>query len=178
MKSGVDINKSLNKIENLDRILNDLSIHFSEFKSKTITREDIFDAIYLSLKYKFDWEHPLDFWDLDMNYEDAKNTLTDFDFKTVLCRVESDKDIIPKDLLMQTKVQIKSKNLIWVIHKYDADPFPSNPHAHELGSGLKLDLSNGKCYRKKLQVHTIKKKDLIKIRNQAKNNFTLPDLEI
>ena len=68
--------------------------------------------------------------------------------------------------------------MIWIIHKYDAAPFPSNPHAHELGSGLKLDLSNGKCYRKKLQVHTIKKKDLIKIRNQAKNNFTLPKLEI
>ncbi len=79
---------------------------------------------------------------------------------------------------MQFKVQIKSKGLIWIMHKYDADPFPSNPHAHQMGSGIKMDLKNGKCYRKKVFVTTIKKKDLIKIRTQAVKNFDLPELEI
>ncbi|MDR6844099.1 hypothetical protein [Flavobacterium granuli] len=178
MNSDKEVTKSLNKIENLDKILNDLSRYYSELKSETITREDIFDTLYLCLNIKFDWEHPLDFWDLDISYDEAKNTLINFDFKTIFHKVESEKDIIPQDLLMKTKAQIKSKGLIWLIHKYDADPFPSNPHAHELGSGLKLDLRNGKCYRKKKQVATIKKKDLIKIRIQASKDFDLPKLEI
>lgn len=178
MISDKEVNIFFNKVENLDTILNDLSEYFSKLKSKSITRNDIFDALYLCLEEKFEWENQLNFWDLNIKYEEAKDTLSNFDFKTVLYKVESDRDIIDQDLLMNTKTQIKSKGLIWLIHKYDADPFPSKPHAHELGSGIKLDLSNGKCYRKTKKVDTIKKKDLIKIRDQASKHFDLPKLEI
>jgi len=178
MKSDSQINESLAKIETLDKILNDLSVHFSEKKSAKITRENIFDALYISLCHKLNWEHPLDFWDLKIKYEEAKKELIDFDFTTVLFKIESSPDILPEDCVMQTKVQIKSKGLIWVIHKYDADPFPSNPHAHQLESGIKLDLKNGKCYRKKEFVRTLKRKDLIAIRDLAEKKFDLPVLEI
>lgn len=178
MISDQETNKSLNKIENLDKVLNDLSDYYSELKSQKITRDDIFDSLYLSLKDKFEWDHPLDFWDLDIPYEEAKNVLSDFNFETILFKIETERDIIPDDLLMQYKVQIKSKGLIWIIHKYDTDPFPSNPHAHEMGSGIKMDLKNGKCYRKKQLVTTIKRRDLIIIREKAEKNFSLPQLEI
>lgn len=178
MISDEEANNILNKIENLDKILNDLSEYYSKIKSKSITRSDIFDAIYLCLADKLDWENQLDFWYLDINYEEAKNTLENFNFKILFCKIESNKEIINQDLLMNTKTQIKSNGLIWVIHKYDADPFPSRPHAHELLNGIKLDLSNGKCYRKTKLVDTIKKKELIIIRNQASKNFDLPKLEI
>ncbi len=178
MISDKESNESLNKINNLDKILIQLSEYYSEHKTESISREDIFDALYICLKDKFDWEHPLDFWDLNINHNEAKSTLTDFDFKTVLFKVESNHDIIPNEFLMEFKVKIKSKGLIWLIHKFDADPFPSNPHAHHLGSGIKLNLKNGKCYRKKQFVTTIKRKDLIKIRHQASKNFDLPKLEI
>ena len=178
MTSDKDANESLNKIAYLDKILNNLSAYYSNQKSKSISRGAIFDSLYLCLKNKYDWEHPLDFWGLEITYEEARSVLSDFDFTSVLFKVESERDIIARDLLMQFKVQIKSKGLIWIIHKYDADPFPSNPHAHELVSGIKLDLKNGKCYRKKVLVTRIKKKDLIIIRNQAEKNFDLPELEI
>ena len=88
MISDKDANESLNKIGNLDKILNQLSEHYSKQKSKPISRGDIFDSLYLCLKDKFNWEHPLDFWDLDITYEEAKSVLSDFDFKTVLFKVE------------------------------------------------------------------------------------------
>jgi len=173
-----EINDSLNRRSELDSILNKLSEYYSSLEKESITREDIFDSLYLILKDKYDWEHPLDFWDLDINYTEAESLLSDFNFKTVLFKVESNEDIISHDLLMQFKVKIKSKGLIWLIHKNDADPFPSNPHAHQMDSGLKLDLSNGKCYKKTKLVSMIKKKDLIIIRNQASRNFDLPELDI
>jgi hypothetical protein len=44
------------------------------------------------------------------------------------------------------EVTIKRDGCIWRIHRNDADPFPSNPHAHNVESGLKLDLSTGALY--------------------------------
>lgn len=155
-----------------------MSDYYSKIKSKSITRSDIFDAIYLCLENKLNWENQLDFWYLDINYEEAKIILENFDFKILFYKIESKKDIINQNLLMNTKTQFKSNGLIWVIHKYDADPFPSKPHAHELMSGIKLDLRNGKSYRKTKQVDTIKKKELIIIRIQASKNFDLPKLEV
>ncbi len=177
MISDDEVNRLFNKIENLDNILNELSKYFSNIKSILITREDIFDSLYICLEQKFEWENQLDFWDLDINHEEAKNVLNNFDFNTLFFKVESERNIINQDLVIRTKTQIKSKGLIWIIHKYDVDPFPSSPHAHELQNGIKLDLSNGKCYRKTKHVDTIKKKDLIKIRDQASKNFALPQLD-
>lgn len=177
MISDEEANESIQKIDNLNLILNKLSIHYSKIKNITISREDIFDVIFLSLKDKFEWECPLDFWDLEITYEDAKNAISNFDFKTVLYKIESNENVIPQDLLMQFKVKIKSKGLIWHIHRNDADPFPSIPHAHEYNSGIKLDLKNGKCYHKKQLVSTLKKKDLLEIRKQASENFDLPEIE-
>ena len=72
---------------------------------------------------------------------------------------------------MMIKVQIKSRGIIWVIHKYDADPFPSNSHAHQIDNNIKLDLSNGKCYRKREYLFSIGKKELKAIRMVANRTF-------
>lgn len=173
-----EIDSAINRIEQLDKLLIQLSEYFTKIKHKSITRENIFDALYLSLKDRFQWEHPLDFWDLDIAYEEACATLSTFDFRTVLHKIETERNIIPKDLLINYKVQIKSKGLIWLIHIYDSDPFPSSPHAHEMSSGLKLDLRNGRCYKRKQLVHSIKKRDLLLIRKEAEKHFNLPELEI
>lgn len=45
-----------------------------------------------------------------------------------------------------TEVTIKRDGHVWRIHQSDPDPFPSKPHVHNLESGLKLDLSNGRLY--------------------------------
>ncbi len=178
-KSEKEAEDSLNKISELDSILNNLSEFYSKLKKDNITREEIFEALYIVLKKENNWEHPLDFWSLKIEYEEALRLLLDFDFKILKNKIETSGEIIPKDLLMNYKVRIKSKGLIWIIHKYDADPFPSNPHAHLIDSGIKLDLSNGNCYSKKDLLYTLKQKDLLFIRQEAKKKgFELPKMKI
>jgi hypothetical protein len=73
---------------------------------------------------------------------------------------------------------IKCDGQIWRIHKNDADPFPSNPHAHNLETGLKLDLSTGALYLgSKPAGGTFKRKHLKTLRHVAEEKgFKLPPL--
>ena len=76
------------------------------------------------------------------------------------------------------EVTIKRDGCIWRIHKNDADPFPSNPHAHNIESGLTLDLSTGALYLgRKNSGKNISRKHLDFIRTKAKaKGITLPTL--
>lgn len=176
--SKKEADESILRIENIYLILNNLSTFFSKEYCIKVKYEDVFDALYLNLIDLNKVNHPLDIWGLDITELEVKHLLKDYNFKYVKNKVLTDSAIIPKDLLMNFKVNVKSKGLIWTIHKYDADPFPSNPHAHLIGSDIKLDLSNGKCYKKRNCVYTIKRKHLIIIRKQIENTFTLPKLKI
>lgn len=173
-----DIDKELSKIETFDLIISNLKNEFSKSLSSEITIENIYDALYLELNKKYNFEHPTQLWDIDEDYEKLKRILSNFDFKTVLFPIETPREIVPKDYLVGYKISIKSKNLTWRIHKYDLDPFPSNPHAHIIDSNIKMDLTNGKCYKKKRYIHTIPKKELLKIREKAQINFDLPPLKL
>ncbi len=76
------------------------------------------------------------------------------------------------------EVTIKRDGCVWRIHRNDLDPFPSQPHAHNLESGLKLDLSNGRLYFGRRDTgKSISTKDLKFIRSAAVNqNISLPPL--
>jgi hypothetical protein len=85
-------------------------------------------------------------------------------------------DNIPANIY---EAEIKIKGQIWIIHKNDVDPFPSDPHAHNYETGLKLDLSNGFLYRKKEFVESINKKKLVAIREKCSDkNIVLPTLTV
>lgn len=159
------------EIEEIERILDDLASHFASKYSKIVKREQIFDALVLLLADEHGFEWRGDLWNLHIEYDEALKILSDFDFGTLQLQIETEEDVIASDLLIQSKVRFKAKGLTWVIHKYDADPFPSNPHAHQLDNNLKLDLSNGKCYKKKKLVDTFRRKDLIAIREAAAKVF-------
>ena len=72
---------------------------------------------------------------------------------------------IPKLIMEET---IRRKGEIWRIHANDLDFLPSNPHAHNIESGLKLHLGTGGLYRKKDLVGYITCKDLCSIRDLLK----------
>lgn len=60
----------------------------------------------------------------------------------LLCSIEFEISPIPTGTKRRLdEVTIKRDGCIWRIHKNDPDPFPSNPHAHNIESDLKLDLS-------------------------------------
>lgn len=177
MKSQKQIN-SYDLIEKWDAILSRLVNHFQSKHLVEITDREILDALFLILEKENNLEWITDVWDIKIEFEEALALLENFDFDCLRNKVETPMGIIPKELLVQFKIRIKSKGQIWVIHKYDADPFPSNPHAHDLINNIKLDLSNGKCYRIKEHIYTIKRKDLLLIRKKIQNetSILLPQL--
>lgn len=167
-------------IEKWHEIQELLASFFSLKYSFSIQREEIFLALFILLADKHNLEWQGDLWDVKLDYEEALLLLQEFDFTIFSAKFSIDQEVLPKNILIRYKVRIKSKGLIWIVHKYDKDPFPSNPHAHQLDNNIKLDLSNGKCFKIREHVHTLKKKDLILIREEAKKVFDgeLPTLEI
>lgn len=58
----------------------------------------------------------------------------------------------PEEMLLENGVfrlqekTVKCKGEVWVVHLSDADPNPSNPHAHNEEKGEKLDLLTGNVF--------------------------------
>jgi len=179
-KTQEQIEKELGLIEKWSDIQDRLTEHFKKTHSDKITNQVIFESLFLLLaeKEKLKWLGSL--WDVELEYDAALNLLSNFNFDTVLSKIQTTEGLIPRECLIEYKVRIKARGQIWVIHKYDLDPFPSNPHAHDIQNNIKLDLSNGNCYRVRQYIYTVKKKDLLIIRQQAQVVFegTLPELAI
>jgi hypothetical protein len=86
----------------------------------------------------------------------------------VLLTITLPESIIPDGVPRKLEeVRLKAAGEIWEIHQNDPDPRPSNPHAHNAETRLKLDLSTGDLYRKTTLVGRVKKKDLYNIREKA-----------
>jgi len=175
-----DFDVQFRKLEQLGVTFERLLKHFNSSRICSISHADIFNALYLSLDHKMQFEWPGDLWDVDLDFEQAVLLLKDFDFNILHNTVETPDDWIPDNLLIKRKAKVKHQGQIWVIHKYDEDPFPSSPHAHNIDNGIKLDLSNGKCYRIRAYVHTITQKQLKQIRKKAEQVFSgeLPVLRL
>ena len=97
----------------------------------------------------------------------------------LLGEIELDESPIPVTCVRRLdEATIKRDGCVWRIHKNDADPFPSNPHAHNGESGLKLDLRNGDLYfQRKTANENVGKKHLSAIRNAAaKKGIPLPPI--
>ena len=173
-------NEEIKRAVKFDGILESLRCHYNLINLNKIDRHTIFDALFILQEDKYNLEHPGDLWAIEIEYDEALKLLENFDFNVILNSIETQENIIPKEFLLEFKVKVKSKGLVWIIHKYDSDPFPSNPHAHQLDNNIKLDLSNGKCYKGKRYFYTIKTKELLEIRDAASKVFDgeLPKLAI
>ena len=80
----------------------------------------------------------------------------------------------PKLLLEQV---IKHNGEQWEIYKYDADPFPSNPHAHNHEARVKLHLGTGELFKKRNRVGKIRCKELKALRAKVSDSIELPRIE-
>lgn len=108
--------------------------------------------------------------------------IKDISFAEVIGEIElsDDECIYPENSRRNIfEKRVKAKGQIWELHKNDADPFPSNPHAHNYETGLKLDLSNGNLYKKKTITDSINKSRLLDLRKKfEKAGFTMPTLSV
>lgn len=157
-----------------------LAAELSTLLSRKISDRDVMDALYLIHADNAEMDWIGDVWDLDISYEEARTELLEFDFNMLLNLVEVEEERIPPSFVTKKKARFKHKGTVWVIHRYDADPFPSLPHAHNMELNHKLDLSTGKCYEKKQFIYSFSKRDLLEIRERASkvSKEQLPPLAI
>jgi hypothetical protein len=96
--------------------------------------------------------------------------------------VQFEDTLIPEGVpRLLTERAIKVKGEIWVIHKNDADPFPSSPHAHNCQENLVIHLGNGRLFRKRKEVGQLGKKRLGELRSriqEALADVQLPALSV
>lgn len=125
-------------------------------------------------------DDPFELLEKDLTPGKIVTLLKNFEFYTpeLLEQIFLEDTIIPDNVFrLLYEEELKHNGEIWLIHKYDRDPFPSNPHAHNKESGLKLHLGNGELYFKRKLVGKIKRKDLLTIRSLTKA-IKLPELLI
>lgn len=90
--------------------------------------------------------------------------------------VLTDSAIPPGIPISINKQKYKLKGEIWIVHKYDADPFPSSPHAHNYQQNIVMHLGNGGLYRKRDHLGFANRKVFLDLRSCIKN-VCLPPLE-
>jgi len=164
-------------VEEFDDYLDNWSREISRISNTNVTREKIFNALFMLLGDKYKLDHPLELLDIDISFDEGLTYLSEFDFKSFDQPINIDLSI-DRSLLFGKKVKIKASGFVLYIHPYDQDPFPSDPHAHIIDQNIKIDLSNGDCYRSRSLITTIKKKELLEIRKKAEaKKIKLPPLQ-
>lgn len=139
--------------------------------------------IQCALQEVFNLKDSTSLLDLKLKSTKIVKVLRNFNFRKyhpdILDTIVLAKPIIPSKIpKLLTEGIAKHNNEIWELHKSDPDKILP-VHAHNYEANVKLDLSNGKLYRKtQLLVHKIRKKNLIKIRNKFRNQALLPKLLI
>lgn len=117
----------------------------------------------------------------DLSSEDLVSAVAGYDFPRVLERISME-GVLPSEVIARLdEERIRQNGEIWEIHKTDDDPWPSNPHAHNVQTGWKLDLRNGDLYdpqkkRKESYVCRLKRKSLLELRSRFK--CPLPSLVV
>lgn len=109
-------------------------------------------------------------WNEDSLTEALRRCKSIEELPELIAIVEFDESIVPTGTEHGLYEElVKHKGEQWFIHKHDADPFPSNPHAHNYEKGLKLHLGNGLLYFGTKQVGSLSKKVLLSLREKVKH---------
>jgi hypothetical protein len=122
---------------------------------------------------------PLGVLDRNLTVSDIVQLLKSYDFKRlhpdVLAEVIVEEAMIPAHIpRLLTEKTVKIKGEVWRIHKSDADPFPSIPHAHNYETGVVLHLGTGEMYgRDRRLIGKLDCKKLLRLRAEL-SSFTLP----
>jgi hypothetical protein len=138
------------------------------------------DHVEAALVEVFALDDSTELLDLGLSRDKILSAVDSYDFRRFfpqpLATLAVEDSIIPRGGIRRLVEQtVRVHGEVWRVHRNDADPFPSNPHAHNLESGLKLHLGTGELFLGKQFAGTINRKDLLAIRN-ALVDFALPTL--
>jgi hypothetical protein len=121
--------------------------------------------------------------DKNLSADEIVALLRDFEFSRyhpeILAELLLVETLLPPNVpRLLTGKTVKVKGEVWRIHKNDADPFPSVPHAHNYESGVTLHLGTGELFdRNRKTIGNIGKKPLQTLRAKLEG-LQLPALEI
>jgi hypothetical protein len=152
----------------------------SEARATPISAEDTEDALIMLLGL----ENPVDLLDHDWTAAEIAHALRKFDFSSlkpiVLTVVELKSSVLPSGVRRRLdEVKIKARGEVWHIHRNDADPFPSVPHAHNYDSGHTMHLGTGELYLGRKRVGRISRRDLMDFRQRPElAGIPLPNLAL
>jgi hypothetical protein len=129
-----------------------------------------------------------DILDREVDAQSITSLLSTYDFMRFrperLCKVEFAESIVPGGVsILLSEAKVKLQGEIWIVHKNDADPFPSNPHAHNYQLRVKMHLGNGDLYsyRDKMPSTRLSKSLLLDFRagvQRANSTIVLPPLAV
>jgi hypothetical protein len=145
----------------------------SEMSGTSVEYADVLDALVDVLELQSQTELLGD----GLNAEAIAKQLSTYDFNRLhpklIGEVFLDHSILPERVAQRlVEVTVKAHGQVWRIHQNDADPFPSNPHAHNLQTGLKLNLETGELFLgRKKQQERISAKDLRFINDEIARKF-------
>ena len=107
-----------------------------------------------------------------MNKPKKKTLIAQFTLKEPIIKRKNSRQFL-------LEIYLKLFGEKWAIYKNDPDPFPSDPHAHNLDRNMKLDFRNGDLYKNNKVVDRLSKKDLIKFRSTPElSSIQLPAINI
>jgi hypothetical protein len=159
------------------RLFEELQHELNKNRQDRLSIEEVYDACFILISDHPEFEHPLYLYSIEPNFDVFYAELKDYPFEYNKVQVESPINELSISLI-QERAQIKADGIIWVLHKYDLDPFPSSPHAHNIKNGLKLHLGNGQVYKKTEAVDKLHKKTFLRIREEfEQKGFKMPELE-
>lgn len=149
----------------------------SQLKSIEIESMDL--QLALCEKLGIENMEPIDLLDKELSSDQMIELLREYNFTKpeIIARIELDESILPEStpkLLTEQTVRVKGE--VWVIHKNDADPFPSTPHAHNYESGISLHLGTGELFIKRKSKGFLDCKKLVHVRERLKGH-ELPVLD-
>lgn len=166
----------MSDIQKFVRRVQELTPYAESRLRKVISPEQSILALSVDLGISLD-ELALRSWDKSTFINELSKCKSIIELPEVVDSVEFDEGVLSGDIPeVAFDELIKSKGERWFIHKHDADPFPSNPHAHNYQKGLKLHLGNGTLYSGTKLVGRLNKKSFMALREKVKY-VDLPDLE-
>jgi hypothetical protein len=145
----------------LNRINEDLSVVINDFISEAEQTARSLAARYsLPIKCEhveaalvgvFGLDDSLDLLDRGLTTDIILSALSAFDFRRFFPELLTEfrvhgSIVSPGGLRHLLEQTVRVHGEVWRVYKNDADPFPSNPHAHNVQSGLKLHLGTGDLF--------------------------------
>lgn len=127
------------------------------------------DEVRNALPIALDVEDQIAVMKMGLAADQMVQALRDYSFiePTLLCVIEFEESLIPEEVPVNLReATAKHAGEIWRVHLNDADPHPSNPHAHCVEQDLKLHLGSGDLFRRRKKVGRLTEKNFLAVRKK------------